>query len=87
MVAGAHADPFAVEDLRNVVRVDPGNVEREDAHAVIERLRAEHGDAGDREQLRQRVAHQGALVLVDPRHSNALEVVDRRAQPDRIDVR
>ena len=43
VVAGADGDAFPVEDLRDVVRVDPGDVERDDPGAALHR-RAEDPD-------------------------------------------
>ena len=83
----ANADPLAVEDLRNVVRVDASDVERDDADPVFGGLGAKDRHARDGQQLRQRVRDERTLVLVDLVHADGLQVVDGRPEPDRVDVR
>ena len=47
MVAGAHRDAVAVEDLGDVVGVDAVELEGEDAAAVLARRGPEQAQAGD----------------------------------------
>src|SRR5438132_832623 len=81
-----HADPLAVEDRRDVVGMDSLDVERDDTNSIVERPRSVHRHPRDLRQARQEVADEGELVLVDLFDPDGPEVVDRRAESDRIDV-
>ena len=84
MVAGAHADAVAAEDLGDVVRV--GDVERERDHraAAVGVARAVERDARHLGQALERVGDEVALVGADGVHAQLGEEVDGGAQADAL---
>src|SRR3954471_4310386 len=65
VVPRAYGDPAAVEDLADVVRMDPVDLERDGAAAQLRLLRAEHGQPADRGEPLQGVAGDRLLVRAD----------------------
>ena len=82
VVAGAHADVLAVEELGDVVRVHAVDLEGDHAAARVGVGRAETRDAGDLGEPLERVGGQLALVCADALHAERGEVVDGGAEPD-----
>ena len=82
-MAGADRDARQVEDLRDVVGMDPLHVERDDPRAPVGG-RAVERHARDLGELAERVLRELVLVLRDLVQADRLEVVDRRAEADRL---
>src|SRR5579863_9971159 len=78
-----HADAFAVQNAREIVRVDVADGQRDDAGTVRD-ARAIDRDVAQPRQLIER--DDGELVLVDcyPIHPHAIEIIDRSTQADRF---
>src|SRR3954454_9520089 len=83
VVAGADRNALQVEDLRDVVRMDVLEVERDDAGATIGG-RAVEPDARHLRQAAERVGGELVLVRLDRVEPDSLEIVDRRAEADRL---
>ena len=79
VVAGADGDALPVEDLRDVVRMDPGDVERDDPGTPLDG-RPEDADPVELGELGQRVLGQLVLVPLDRVEADLVEVVDRDAE-------
>ncbi len=84
MVAGADGDAVAVEDLGDVVAVDPVEVEREDSAAVIAGGRAEEREAVDLAEPVDRVGRQLDLGGVDRVEPERVDPANRSAEADRL---
>ena len=84
VVAGAHRDGVAVEDLRDVVSVHTLHLEGDDADAVVARRRAEDPEPGDVGEALQRVGAQLRLVGVGRVEADAFEPLDGRGEADRL---
>jgi hypothetical protein len=63
-MSGAVRDAFPVQDLRDVVRVDALEVERDDPRAPL-RERPEDVHPGHVRQALERIGGEGVLVLLD----------------------
>ncbi len=83
MVTRADGHALPVEHLRDVVRVDVVERERDDARAALGR-RTEEPDAGDVGERAERVLGQVVLVLLDRLEAHRREVVDGGAEADRL---
>src|SRR5258708_3639665 len=79
VMAGANRDALHVENLRDVMRMDPLDVERDDACAPLGR-RAVERDAGYVREAPERVGSELLLVLVDRLEAGRVEVVDGGAE-------
>ena len=84
VMAGAHADPLAAEDLADVVRVCALELERDQGAAVGGVGRAMNREAGDLAQPGERLADEPELVLADPLDPERGDPVDRGAEADRL---
>ncbi len=82
MVAGAHRDALPVQQGRDVVRVRA--LHREADHPAAILRRADHVQARDGRQPRQRVLGQRRLMRGDRVVADALDEADRGAQADRL---
>src|SRR5262245_26723369 len=83
MGAGTHRDAGAVDDGGDVVRMRALHLERDDG-ALVGRV-AEDADRVDLAEPLVRIADQAALVRLDARLADRADVVDRGAEPDRLD--
>ena len=83
MVACAHSDAFPVEHLRDVVRVDVVEGERDDARPAVGR-RPEQPDVRYVRELLECVGGEVVLVLLDRFQAGSVEVVDGSAEADRL---
>ena len=81
VVAAANRDAFRVEDLRDVVRMDPVEVERHDPGAAVGR-RSVGNESRDLREPFQRVSRKRMLMLLDRFEPDRAEVVERRAEAD-----
>ena len=72
MVPGADANPFEVQYLRYVVRVNVLHRESNDATALVRILGSDDLDVGQPAELVQRVHRQFALVRADILHAEGL---------------
>ena len=79
----ADGDALPVQHLRDVVRVGSFDLEGDDSRTPVRR-RAEDAHAFERLQLRERVVEEVALVTLDRLKPDLAEIVDRRAEPDRL---
>src|SRR5215469_17783804 len=84
MVSRPHRDAAIVEYLAEVVRVDAVQRERDRGSPVLGRGRPENAQSVDLGQRGQGMAEKIVLMLPDTVQSHLGEVVDRRAQPDRL---
>src|SRR5436190_23569007 len=78
---GPDRDTLGIEDLRDVVRMDVAEVERNDSRSAI-RWRPVQNDAGNLPEPLQRVRGELLLVVLDRLEPDRVQVVDRRAEPD-----
>ena len=79
VVPGANGDAVHVEDLRDVVRMDAFDVERDDSRAPVRR-RPVADEARHVGKPLERVDEQLALVLLDRSDADIGDVVDRGAE-------
>ena len=82
MVAGAHADGFAIAQLGDVMRMDALDGEGDDAAAAVEIGGTEQGDALHLGQPLEGVGREVALVGAHALHADSGEVLHRRAEAD-----
>src|SRR5205085_2973956 len=86
MMSDPHRDIVPVEHGADIVRVHPLDIERENAEPALPAAHQLH--AGDARQAVDTVSGQRLLVLADRLAANALDEVERNAEPDRAgDVR
>ena len=76
-------DPFAVQDLRHVVRVDAVDVEGDDPGSAVRR-RPVGLDPGQLGQALEPVRGQLVLVLLDRVEADLFQVVNCGTKPDRL---
>ena len=84
MVAGPDGDAVAVEDLRDVVRVDALHLEGDDAAAIVARGRPEDGQARDLGDALEGVGGELGLGGVDGGQPELIDPANRGAEPDRL---
>ena len=83
VVTCADGNAFPVEDLRDVVRMDAGHLERDDPGAALDR-RPEQPHPVELTETLHRVPRELVLVLLDRGKADTRDVVDRGAEPDRL---
>ena len=81
-MARAHAYTVGVEELRQVVRMDPREGETHHAAAPVRR-RSQHMQFGEARQSLCRTAHERELVRVNSFHAQCLEVGHRGSETHR----
>src|SRR3954452_12844065 len=84
VVTDTDRDALFVEDLAHVVRVDVAEREGDRRAPVLGRGGADDPEAGDLRQALDRVLGERVLVGEDLVHADRLEIVDGRAQTDRL---
>ena len=84
VVAGAHADALAAEDLGHVVRVDALDREADQRAALVEVGGAVDRQALDLGEPLERVGRDLAAVLAHRVHARLGQPVDRGAEADRL---
>src|SRR5882757_1002840 len=82
VVPGAYRDALAVEFAAHLFGAEPVEHERHDAGLL--RRRPDQAQPGDLPQAGGEVLDQGVLVGRDVRHAEALDVVQRGGQADRV---
>ena len=82
MGAGAHRDARAVDDGRDIVRMRALHLERDDRPLVLGG--AENAQRIDLAQAVVRIVHEDRLMRGDALLADRIDIVDRRAKPDRL---
>src|SRR5438105_9018718 len=80
MMPGANADSIAIEDRRQIVRMNVAVREWNDARPMVSW--SVDGDALDLREPFDRDPRQRGLVLGDPLHSQLVQIGDRGGEPD-----